>query len=238
MKHVLILLLGALMLLLMRRKKEYRIKILCSGLILIAGVNLFLSVRDLPKLVPFTRSTNQMFYQPQYLSEGTYPDAILPLMISGKTIRTKDDIREYTFDLSDPDAPWENLLHEVYYGVNSRNLLESMGANVVADQGLNDVVIRKEAEADFESLGMSNDMYRFSFPFNDFPGEYANSFHYYCYYTAFGLPMQVRIPKGDAQAFLPDSTEDLVAIWERIPEGFGEQLYLMSRSYYEKEVAR
>lgn len=226
------------MLLLLRRKKEYRIPVLSAGIVLIAGVNLFLSVRDLDGLVPLRRSTNQLFYQPQYLSEGIYPDALLPHMVSGKRILTKDDIREYTFDLSDPDSPWEDHLQEVYHGVNARNLLQSMGATVVADPSLDDCVIGPDPEADFESLGMSNDMYRFSFALNDFPGEYANSFHYYCYYTAFGLPMQVWIPKGDAQAFAPDSSEDLVAIWERIPEGFGEQLYLMSRSYYEKEVAR
>ena len=237
MRYVLILLLAAALLLLMHFKKAYRSRILLGALLVLFLGNLFFSLRDLEGIVPFTSTKEQLFYNADH-PEETYPGAILPLIVSGKRIRVKDDITRYEFDMSDPVAPWELHLGEIYYGLNSKNLLAAMGAELVPDSSINDVKIEEDAAGQFTVLGASNDLYRFSCAANDIPEEYGNYFHYYYYYTAHGRPMYIYLNADDVSALTPAGEEELVALWQRLPKGCGENLFIMSRDYYDREVAK
>ncbi len=235
MKHVLIVLLMAAALILIRFKKAYRMQILFGALLLLAGANLAFSLRDLSGTVPLTSTVNQLFYQPGEAG-GEYSGALLPLMAGGRTVYVKDDIKHYEFDMSDPEAPWEYHLNDIYYGINSRNLLSAFDAETVADGQLNDALITEEVKGQFAELGPSNDLYRFSFAANDIPEEYGNYFHYYFYYTAHGAPMHIYYSLQDVQALTPDASEELVALWQRGERD--EDLYLMTKRFYDEEVAK
>ena len=236
MRYVLILLFAAVLLPLMHFKKAYRSRILLLALGVLFLGNLFYSARDLKGIVPFTTTKEQLFYNAEH-PEESYPGAILPLIVAGKQIRVKDDITHYKFDMSDPVAPWELHLGEIYYGLNSKNLLAAMDAELIPDSSLNDVKVEADAPEKFTILGASNDLYRFSCAANDIPEEYGNYFHYYFYYTAHGRPMYIYLNADDVGALTPDGEEELVALWERLPKGCGENLFIMSREYYDREVA-
>ena len=167
-----------------------------------------------------------------------YPGAVLPLIVADKTVYVKDDFNHPEFDMNDPEAPWELHLKEIYYGINSRNLLRAFDANVVADPSLNGITITKEQAESFTDLGRSNDLYRFSSAANDIDVEYGNYFHYYYYYTARGEEMHVYLQAFDAKELTPVDDTDLVAIWQELEDGYGENLFIMTKSYYDKEVAK
>ncbi|MCR5267846.1 MAG: hypothetical protein K6E16_04970 [Lachnospiraceae bacterium] len=221
---------------LLKWKKEYGTVILIGVLALLVFANAAFSYRDLLGLVPMTRTCNQLPYQTGYPEEGAYPGALLPLMVSGKTIYTRDDIRHFEFDMSDPVAPWELYLGEIYYGINARNLLKAFGADVVADERLNEITLPEGTSEKCMDLGYSNDLYRYSFAVNDIPEEYGNYFHYYYYYTANGVPMHIYLGANDLSSFTPDGEGELYAIWKVTEGGPGEDLYLFDRDFYEKEV--
>ncbi len=219
-------------------KKADKIIILACVFLLLAGANALFSFRDLPRLVPMTQSVNQLPYQQGYPEEGAYPGALLPLMVSGKTVYAKNDIQHYEFDMSDPIAPWELVLPKIYYGLNSRNLLSVMGADIVPDDTLNKVLITDEVRDRCTDLGFSNDLFRYSCAANDIPEEYGNYFHYYYFYSVNSDPMHIYYGCSDPRQLTPAGDEDLVAIWQKKTNGFGEDLYLFSRDFYDREVQK
>ncbi|MCR4685624.1 MAG: hypothetical protein K5649_09170 [Lachnospiraceae bacterium] len=222
---------------LLKWKKEYGLVLLIGVLSVLILANAAFSYRDLTRLVPMTTTVNQLPYQIGYPEEGAYPGAILPLMVSGKTVYTKNDIEHYEFDMSDPEAPWEHALNSIYYGLNSRNLLSAMDAKVIADDSLNDLQISEEITGKCVDLGFSNDTYRYSHAVNDIPEEYGNYFHYYYIYTANGAPMHIYLGASDPLSLTPEGEEELYAIWQKKEQGCGEDLYIFDREFYEKEVA-
>ena len=215
----------------------YRFYIVSGILIILTAGNLLFSVRRIKNLVPLYTSFSQMADM-----EGeaglSYPGAILPLIVSGKTVYAKDDFSHLEFDMSDPEAPWELQLKDIYHGINSRNLLEASGANVVCDPAFNESEITKEQAVRFTDLGYSNDLYRFSCAANDIDVEYGNYFHYYYYYTAKGQPMHIYLYAEDADAFTPERDEELVALWQPVEKGYGEDLYIMTKSWFDREVQK
>ncbi|MBP5383450.1 MAG: hypothetical protein J6Y57_00580 [Lachnospiraceae bacterium] len=236
MKHILVIVAGIAVYFLVRLKKTYRTQILLVFLGVLACVSLVFTCVNIGGTVTLTGSKNQLIHQPSFVRDGIYPDTILPLMVAGKTVYTKDDIKQYEYDMNDPSAPWEDRLWDVHYGHNSRNLLAVMGAKTVADAGLNDCRIPDEMRERFTDLGYANDMYRFSFAVNDIPYEYGNFFHYYTIYTVDGNPVHVYLAAKDADAFLPGKENELVALWQR--DRYCEDLYLMDRETFDEEVGR
>ncbi len=142
MKYLVILFLVIAAVALMYLKKAYRTQIALGFLGLLALLSLILSVRSLPSTVPLTRTFNQLFYQ-ENVQDENYFDAILPLMVGGKTIYTKDDINHLTFDMSDPSNTWEVRLKAIYHRVKYQNILQAMEEKVVQDNALNDAEIKR-----------------------------------------------------------------------------------------------
>lgn len=235
MKHLLILVLAAITIVLIRIFKNFRKQIVLAFLLCITLVSFAVTIKDIGGLVDLVRPFNQLFFQPEFLEEGLYADSILPLMVEGKTVYTKDDIEHFEYDM-DGEAYWELDLQDIHYGVNSENLLKAFGANAVRDPSMNGTIITGDIQNDFELLGSANDMLRFSGVVGDGTEEYWNYFHHYYIYTAHGSPSHIYLHIDDKGSLTKGSDAELVAIWQRVSEKYGEDLYIMDKEYYDKNV--
>lgn len=233
MKHLAILILAVVAAILIRICKNHKMQLIVGFLLCITLFSLFLTIRDADGLVSFNRSTNQLFYQPEFIDEGLYPDAFMPLLVKGKTIYTKDDINYFDYEAED-DSHWEVRLGEINYGRNSKSLLETFGAETIADSALNDIIVTDEYLKDFQTMGLSNDMFRSSCAVNDITSKFGNYFHYYCYYGAFGLPSHVYYHVDDKGSLLNGSDAEFVALWQYVDGGYGEDLFIMDKEYFEE----
>lgn len=235
MKQIPILIFCCILPVLLLLLKKHRTLILCGFLAVLVCLNGFFSFGQLYDILPMARTVNQFFYQEKNLAQGSYPDAILPYLLQDKTVYTPNDFYHLTYDMNDPNAPWEHELGKIYHGRNAANLMRFSGAKVECRDELNGILPTEVQRSDFESIGVTNDMYRNSFAINEIPEEYGNYFHYYYYYTySFREddrkePMQLYIQSEDLA-----EAEELVLLWTKSPE----QLYLMSYDYYQREVAQ
>ena len=235
MKHLLILIFAIITIVLIRIFKNFRKQIVLAFLLCITLVSFAVTIKDIGGLVDLVRPFNQLFFQPEFLEEGLYADSILPLMVEGKTVYTKDDIEHFEYDMNG-EAIWEYNLYNIHYGINSENLLKAFGANTVKDSSMNETIITDDIQNDFDLLGSANDMLRFSGVVGDGTEEYWNYFHHYFVYTVHGSPMHIYLHIDDKGSLLNDQDSELVAIWQRIPDKHGEDLYIMDKDYYDKNV--
>lgn len=235
MKHLLIAVLAIITIVMIRIFKNFRKQIILAFLLCITLVSFMVTIKDIGGLVNLVRPFNQLFFQPEFLEEGVYADSILPLMVEGKTVYTKDDIEHFEYDMNG-EALWEYNLWDIHYGINSENLLKAFGADTIRDSSMNGITITGDTQNDFELLGSANDMLRFSGVVGDGDEEYWNYFHHYYIYTVHGSPSHIYLHIDDKGSLLKGSDAELVAIWQRIPDKLGEDLYIMDKEYYDKNV--
>lgn len=234
MKHLIILILAIATIIAIRVFSQYKTRIVIAFLAGITIVSAVVTFMNTDRLMDLIRPVNQLFYQPDFFEKDMYPDAIFPLMLRGKTIYTKDDIKTYEYDMTGPPT-WEYELEWIHHGINSENLFKVFGANPIRDASLNDVVLTDKIKNDFERLGPSNDMYRASSAVSYFTEEYGNYFHHtYMYSSEHAIPLSIYLHVEDDGSLVNDSGTDLVAIWEEIPGLYGENLYIMSRDYFDE----
>lgn len=228
MKHLIILIAAVAVIIAMKISKKNKLKIIIAFLIVVALTGAYNTLTRLGGLVSMIRPFNQLFYQTQYLDDGIYADSILPHIVDGKKVYTKDDINHLVFDMNGSPA-WEVHLDEIHYGINSENSLKAFGAETIRDASLNDVIISDEMRKDFEVLGYANDMLRYSAAVGFEPESYWNYFHHCYIYNDRGVPLQIYL-------HVTDMDSDLVALWQKVPEGYGEDLYIMDKDYFEENV--
>lgn len=228
MKHLIILIAAVLTAFAMKKFKKNRIQIIIVFLVCIAFIGGYNTFTGLNRLVPMIRPFNQLFYQPEYLDEGIYADSVLPLIINDRKIYTKDDIKHFEFDMNG-EAVWEYVLNDIHYGVNSENILKAFGAETLRDASLNDATITEDIKKDFEILGSANDMYRYSGAVGYGQEEYWNYFHHCFMFNDHASPLKIYL-------HVTDMDSELVALWQKIPKGYGEDLFIMDKDYYEKNV--
>lgn len=228
MKHLIILILAVIAIIAIRVFEKFKVQLIIAFLLCITLVSGLYTLRNINGVVSFVRPTNQLFYQSEYLEDGMYPDAILPLIVKDRKVYTKDDIKHFEYDMSG-EALWEEDLRDIHYGINSENLLKAFDADTVRDSSMNDAIITDDIQKDFEVLGAANDMLRFSGVVGSGTEEYWNYFHHYYVYTAYGMPMNVYLNVNDMDS-------ELVALWQKVKKGYGENLYIMNKDYYDKNV--
>jgi len=229
MKYIVILVLTLITALLMKFAAKYRVVILCGFLCVLIGLNLRTSYYTSTKEVPAFQPVTQTLYQPEDIDHATYPDGFLALLTKGKTIHVANDFYHPVYDMNDPKVPWEHEMFTILRGINYDNLLRLWGANLVHEQSINGMALTEEQKADFENLGSANDMLRNSFAVNGITEEYGNYFHYYyIYYVICGtIPTYVN-PEG------LNESDEWVVFWEKWPGS----MYLMTKDYYDREVAK
>ena len=124
-------------------------------------------------------------------------------------------------------------MYSYHHTVDETNFLEACGAEVIADAAYNAAVIDDKAAARFEDLGMVNDLLRYTFLLAKDNEEWWNAFYYYWYYASYMYDID---NDGMHMYICADGIKDadeLVLLWT---ENESEDLYLMTKAFYDKEV--
>lgn len=220
---------------LIRYKSEYRNRILiCFGVSAIIMSGLY-NVRLLGKLLPFYRPVNQTFYQTRFLENGEYPDSLLMLLFKDKKVYVK---KENVF-LSQAQEQNKSFLYAYYHAKNEYRFLEYAGAELIKDKSMNDVMLTEEKlDSDFEELGITNDMFRYCFMYNNIKEEPGNYFNYYWYYYEYLDTVRAYMNvKEDSKGETVFDADEMVMLWDTADEGEEEDIYIMTKDYYDREVA-
>lgn len=227
---------AVILLLIFTKTKKQRLYILLSFCVFCVILSAAQTFRNVPLILEFFHAKNQTFYQPEFARDGAYPDAILPLMVKGKTVYIKDDLDDYIAthkrQEGDMDCYYDDgkyWMYTYYHQNNLTDFLEASGANVVAEDKYNNSFIGEEQQADFEHLGYSNDLNRYLFPLSKLNEEWSNSFYYYWYYST-ELPDSNIYVNGEG---LSDAAE-LVVLSD---DSENETWYVMTKDYYDRKVA-
>ncbi|MCR5420151.1 MAG: hypothetical protein K6E98_04010 [Lachnospiraceae bacterium] len=234
MRYVVMIGLSVLAAILMKIKKEYKVYILSVYLVLMAVIGLLYNVRLMDKVMPSVRPLNQTFYQPQYQESGEYPDSLLMLLFKDRKIFVRDDV----YLVSQAEKENKSFLYAYYHARNMHWLLNYSGAVCVRDKSMNHQKVRETLlKKDYEVLGNINDMFRYCFMYNDLIDEPGNYFNYYWYYYEF-LPVikAYMCTATDSKGQTVFDAEELVILWYSTDGSEAEDLYIMTKDYYEKEV--
>ncbi|MCR5356429.1 MAG: hypothetical protein K6E63_03410 [Lachnospiraceae bacterium] len=216
-----------------RIKKEYRNRILIALCALVVLLNVFYNARMLKGVMSFIRPVSQTFYQTSYLDTGEYPDSLLMMLFKGRTVYVKND------KCGKDDYGHRHWLFRYYHAFNTQWFLKAAEADVKEDDSINDVSLAAELiDSDFEELGRANDMFRYIFMYNDIDREWGNYFYYYWYYYERLDPIRVFVMTGDengsGSVFDPG---ELVVMWNTVDGIENEDIYIMPKDYYDREVA-
>lgn len=187
---------------------------------------------------------NQTMYMPEFLEKGMYPDAFIRALVRDKKVMIYSDFipyvnypshgRDHTEDVGDGEV----FFSGEYYSDNNYGLLFKKYAKEIAidpsipsPEEAGRMIGDDEQQRYFSFLGYTNDMLRNSFLVNE-DREYVNTYFHYAYFYYY---VDEEAAKNRFRAYI--SPEDLsgekeiVAIWDR-----NENLYLMSRGYYEDHI--
>lgn len=235
MRYVVILGLAVAGGLIIRKNNKYRNLLLTLLGVIMILMSLFYNMRSLGTLLDFYRPVNQAFYQTGFLKEGNYPDSLLFDLLEGKTVYVKDD----AFMMYQVKEQGKNFNYALYHARNEYYLLEYLNTDLIKDAGMNDVMIGEERiESDFSSLGPINDMLRYCFLYGDLPFESANYFAYYWYYYEYLNRISVYMcTETDSEGETVFTSDELVMFWNVYEDKEEEDLYIMTKDYYDKEVA-
>ncbi|MCR4806114.1 MAG: hypothetical protein K5857_00425 [Lachnospiraceae bacterium] len=221
--------------LIIRKKNKYTNRILLVLGIVTALAACLYNIRTMGRLLTFIHPINQTFYQTDFLNEGSYPDSLLYMVLKDKTVYVKDDV----YMIGDPEKHGKTFNYALYHARNEYYLLEYLNTNLIKDASMNGLLISDEkTESDFASAGGINDMLRYCFLYGDLLYESANYFAYYWYYYEFLDHIQAYVcTQTDSQGETVFTSDSLVMFWNTVDGVEEEDLYIMTRDYYEKEIA-
>lgn len=220
---------------LIRLKSEYKNRILiCFGAVMLIMSGLY-NVKLLGKLLPSFKPVNQTFYQTDFLKKGEYPDSLLMLLFKGKTVYVKDD----WYSISDAEQRGKNFMYAYHHSADIFCFLDYAGATAIHDENMKEVPVDKaRAESDFEELGITNDMFRYCFLYNDIPDEPGNYFSYYWYFYEYLKTIRAYMNiDEDSNGETVFDSDELVILWNTVDGVEEEDIYIMTKDYYDKEVA-
>ena len=235
MRYLVIIGLALIAGILIRIKREYKNRILLCFGVLIALMSGLYDVRLLGKLLPVYRPLNQTFYQTEFLENGEYPDSLLAMLLKGKTVYTKDEI----YLLEDTEPHGKSFLYAYYHARNVYWFLDFAGASNVRDKNMNGYGLDSTLlERDFDELGITNDMFRYCFMHNDISDEPGNYFTYYWYYYEYLDSIKAYLNVvSDSKGETVFDADELVILWNTVDGTEEEDIYIMTKDYYDKEVA-
>ncbi len=215
---------------------KYLIGLFALGVI---GVNLLYNLRSLPGIYPLYHPHTQARYVEKFMENGEYADTLLQLLVKNKEIQVHDlgDPYEhpvYTYyEEGDPQVKYA-VAHDpkYYYGRDYVRFFEEFAGSVSVDETL----AAKESfdfsvfqnENSMTRIGYSNDMARYTFLINQDEIEQSSYFWYDYVYREEASTMYIYLENGISA----DDTA-LVALWDT-----ENNLYIMSREYYDGEVGR
>ncbi len=217
-------------------KREYRKQLLLAYGLIVICFSAYYNEKLLDTIMTFHRPVFQTFYQMEYPGTGEYPDSLLPLLLSGKKVYTKDDGYK---DFEEAEREGRSWLYGFYHMRNTVRYLKFIKAKVEPQKDMNGTMLTGEQiEKDFYNLGPANDMYRYSFLGTDFNDEIGNYFTYYWYYSGHLSEIDVYVNTSpDSKGEDIGTSDELVVLWDS-PEAPKEEenFYLMTKTYYEENV--
>ena len=235
MRYLVIIGLAIIAGILIRIKREYKNRILLCFGVLIALMSGLYDIRLLGKLLPIYRPLNQTFYQTEFLENGEYPDSLLMLLFKDKKVYVKDE----EFLLYQVEEQHKHFLYAYYHAKDVYSFLDYAGASTIRDDKMNGTMIDEDRLAeDFSELGITNDMFRYCFMYNDIqdePGRYFNYFWYY--YELLDTIRAYMNIMPDSKGETVFNADELVILWNTVDGTEEEDIYIMTKDYYDKEVA-
>ena len=174
----------------------------------------------------------QLLYEPDYAIEGIAQDTLIRDIIRDRTVLVPREERPYSeYPYYGHRYKEGNLFSFEYYTENNylRYFREYAGA-VIVDEILPDVydISRRGGTREgFTNLGQGYDMLRYSFLANHHVEEVNDCFYYTFQYTVDPYYQHEDMLNINVAAEGLDEADTLVALWDD-----GENLYLMSESYY------
>lgn len=219
-----------------------KIRIFLIAVILLSLLNIYgyrTHFKDHLTLRDYTVS-EQLLYNPAFEDEQYAPDALIRELVRGKKVVVPRDLTPYC------EYPSYGHMHEegnpfsceYFWENNFTKYFMEYSAAVTVDTALPDLYeleakpLSPEIMRDQTRLGPANDMMRYIHVADHTDEETSNQFYYTYFYT-----VNPYHPKEEALTInicTDHIAEDdtLVALWDT-----GENLYLMSRTYYDENVA-
>ena len=235
MRYIVIIGLAVIAGLIIRKNRKYTGRILLALALIMTAMSALYNVRNLNSLLKFVRPFNQAFYQTAFLDEGEYPDSFLMSLLEGKTVYVKDDV----YMINEAEEHGKNFNYALYHARNEYYFLDYLKTDLIKDASMNDVIVTDDLiSRDFESLGQINYMLRYSFLYVDLPYESANYFAYYWYYYEYLDRIDAYMcTEADSKGETVFTSNDLVMFWNTVDGVEEEDLYIMTRDYYENNLS-
>ncbi|MCR5108685.1 MAG: hypothetical protein K6B28_11045 [Lachnospiraceae bacterium] len=234
MKFIFVIALTAITVVLLLLKKEYRSKLILGYVLVLILLNIVYDTLFIHIIVPFYRPFSQCFYQTGFLERGEFPDSLLSMLLKDKKVYVKDD----KYGIDEAKAEGKDYVYSYYHMVNAVNYAEFSGAEVIKDSTMNGTMVSDERlKNDFEKLGYANDMFRYTFLMNDYVEELGNYFTYFWYYFDHLSDIYAYINTGaDSRGEDISEAEELVILWDSSKTKEEENIYVMTKTYYEDNI--
>ncbi len=222
--------------------KRNKTLIYTAGCILLAILNIYAyyaHFEDHLKLREYSAS-EQLLYNPAFLEEGYAADALIRETVRGREVIVPRELKPYRL------YPSYGHMHETgnpfsmdyFWDNNYIKYFSEYASRITVDTSLPDLYeleqdpLPEDTVSDFVLLGPGNDMMRYAHMGDHTEEETSNQFFYTYFYTfepihPDGEELQIRMCTEGM-----DEDKSLVALWDT-----RENLYLMSRSYYNDKVA-
>lgn len=229
-KFLLILVPGIICLMISKVKSKYRMHITAVFMVFVILLNIVINVKSIGELMTFHRTANQLIYQEEYADELEYADALLNVLIDGKTVYMKNDYKT----IQESEELGFNWMYGYFHFQAPSEYFTHYGSNVIHDDSLNNIVIDRDLASDFEEIGYANDMLRNVCLFHPDTTAVADYFYHYWYYREWVKSMHIYANLDGIR-----EADELVLIWQNIlDDEETEDFYLMTKQYFDENVAK
>lgn len=197
-------------------------------------VNLIYSIGHLTDEQKFMRFNTPAMYHQSFYEDGRYPDLYLRALVRDKKVilprdlKTYDEYSTYGRDEEDGNPFDKNYLIENDY----IRYFDEFARETETDTSLPSMekLSAEDLKGEFVSLGIANDMLRYSFPLNHEEVQQARGFWYFWYYHHFADKEPDR-PESYPEVYIDpeglNEADTLIALWDE-----NENLYLMDKERY------
>ena len=185
------------------------------------------------------KAYDQLLYNPEFQEEGYAADTLIREAVRGKEVIVPRELTPYNrypsyghmHDTGNPFSQeyfWENNYTKYFSEYASKITVDTALPDLYE---LNDKPLTSDVTEDFILLGPGNDMMRYAHMGDHTDEETSNQFFYTYFYTY--DPYHLIKPELQINVCTEGLFDDerLVVLWDT-----GENLYLMSRTYYDDKV--
>lgn len=209
-----------------------RISLLVLLSVSFIGVNTYYNHERLSELLPLRDTVNQHIYQEDDRNQGIFCEAYLRELIRNKKVYVPYSVKvlyDYV-PIADEDERGAGFKPNYYWDNNYTRYFQEY-----ADSCETDDTLPKRLEVpefiegktdDFQDMGITNDLLRYTFLLNQEHAKETKYFWYSWYYYSFAEE-ESRYPRLYMIPEECEASDSLIAIWDR-----DENIYLMSPERY------